>query len=256
MQTHRCSKNNYCLKVKKDEAECRFGFPKEIVEKTHVEFEKVKHKDNTDEFETHIAYERNDPHQNTKNPLQLLIARANVDCSITDNPRKTMAYVTKYITEAEPPSVQLKSIFDDQIINNKELTSRNIFSKFMNKIIGERDLSSQEVFHLLMSTDLYSSTETIVNAPLINMRRINKENHDDIPDDSLVNSSILDIYAKRANYENEFPEISKLNYIEFVSSYYVIKKKIRKRKKLAVPKSFPTYSSNPDSNNFPFYCKY
>ena len=39
VQTHSCEKNKYCMRKKGDKLECRFGYPKETHEKTHIEYE-------------------------------------------------------------------------------------------------------------------------------------------------------------------------------------------------------------------------
>ena len=105
--------------------------------------------------EPKITYKRNDSHHNTKNYLQLLYARANVDFSITENSRKTLAYETKYITKAQLSSQCCKEVLL-QTVDNDNTTGKVVISKLMNMFVGQRDLSSHVVCHLLM----YSSTES------------------------------------------------------------------------------------------------
>ena len=127
----------------------------------------------------------------------------------------------------------------------------------MNMLVGQRDLSSQEVCHLLMSTDLYSSTETTVSASLINARKIRTVQPDDSQDAAhVLEFSILDKYASREQHHSSHPELLNVNFSQFVSQYILREKKIQKRRKPAIPKIWPNYSASASSPNYHLYCKY
>ena len=71
LQRHtRCSPS-YCLRVKKDQQCCRFGFPKDTVEQSFIR--------ENDRGQPELFTSRNDLYANPHNRLQLQSWRANVD---------------------------------------------------------------------------------------------------------------------------------------------------------------------------------
>ena len=127
------------------------------------------------------------------------------------------------------------------VINNlsgKE-TSCNIFRKLIIKSVGERDFSAQEVMHQIMSLKLYCSSFEVVNSSLEGFRQVK------IADDAETKSSMLDDYATR--YIHDFSEIKESNFMDFISNWKINAKdkKIQKRKKSVVVRTFPNYSPNP-----------
>ena len=64
-----------------------FGFPQPTSGKAFISYEQKEIKNSNAVLEPEIIYKRNDPRQNKK--MQLLYARANADCSITENKKKT-----------------------------------------------------------------------------------------------------------------------------------------------------------------------
>lgn len=69
-------------------------------------------------------------------------------------------------------------------------------------------------------------------------------------------ASLLDLYASRNVLENDFPGISKCNFIECASNYCQSKTGIRKRPFPVVIKTYPNYSSSPKGPSYGLFCKY
>ena len=129
-----------------------------------------------------------------KNHLQLLYARSNVDCSVTENERKTMNYITKYVTKSEKQSIMVQNIVKEMSGKvNDNSTARSFVRNVMHQVVGQRDISSQEVFHILMSSELSRSSEQVVNAPLNFTRKLKTLNIDEaLPSDDAVQNNLLD----------------------------------------------------------------
>ena len=47
-----------------------------------------------------------------------------------------------------------------------------------------------------------------------------------------------------------------MNFVQFATTYKVVNNKLTKLPENIIPRIFPTYSTNPQSPNFGFYCKY
>ena len=124
----------------------------------------------------------------------------------------------------------LTSTFNS-VINSAhcKLEPQKAMKKIIMKTVGQKDFSAQESMHcLLLSLKLYSTTFTVLPVSLNGFRRI-KSN---VANTSLpcTDDSLLDIYAKRGKFQNDFPDVHNLN--------------------------FANYSPNPKGENYSFYCKY
>ena len=69
----------------------------------------------------------------------------------------------------------------------------------------------------------------------------------------ITNKSDLDHYAMRCSMNKS---LNNLNIVEFSSCYMVQNQTLKKHPTPVVVKTIPIYSSNPNGNNFPTYCKY
>ena len=215
-------------------------------------YETKENKDGSTTIEPAIVYRRNDPNQNPKNPIQLMFARANVDCKVTENDRKTLSYVTKYVTKAEGTSASLKNLIKESASSTSQLEeAKKVYVKTMNKAVGAR-----EVFHELMSVDYYHSSHQVVAAPLLNKRRLRNNINGADPDVSADENSLLDRYAHRRQCENEYPDICHYNYQEFVARFCIVSGQLKRRKCQVIPRPFPTYSSNAQGTNYHQYCRF
>ncbi|XP_066914869.1 uncharacterized protein [Clytia hemisphaerica] len=252
VQRHTKCSSAYCLRTKNDKQECRFKFPFECCEKTHLTFEKVKLKGGGEKYVPNIVLKRNDPRMNRHQQLQLQSWRANCDIQIILDHNACLNYIAKYASKAEKISDVAKEAFTSVIgnLSGKE-TSGNIFRKLIIKSVGERDFSAQEVMHQIMSLKLHCSSFDVVSCSLEGSRQMKIDN-----DGVETKTSFLDDYASRYVYEDN--EIRQSNLIDFVSNWKISAKdkKIQKRKKAVVVRTFPNYSPNPKSDSYPLFCKF
>ena len=107
---------------------------------------------------------------------------------------------------------------------------------------------------MLLSLKLYSTTFTVLPVSLNGSRRI-KSN---VADTSLpcTTDSLLDIYANRGKFQNDFPDVHNRNLADFVAKFKIVKGKLVHQSQSIDPKTFPNYSSNPKGENCSLYCKY
>ena len=149
----------------------------------------------------------------------------------------------------------LKNAFNSVVQNvNSSADPLKVMKKIMIKTLGGRDFSAQETMHLLLSLKLYSSSFEVLPVNLNGSRRVRtnqKETHS-----PCTNDSLLDKYAKRSNFQNDFTHIMKLSFAEFVTMYRIVKNKLTKQSPNVIPRFFPYYSSNPKGITYPLYCKY
>ena len=63
----------YCLRrqQQEDEVSCRFNIPKECCNKTHLQYEKLKSKDNVERYKVKLVTKRNDDPLNNHQRIQL-----------------------------------------------------------------------------------------------------------------------------------------------------------------------------------------
>ena len=73
--------------------------------------------------------------------------------------------------------------------------------------------------------------------------------------ESCTHYSLLDIYAKRRDYDSS-EDVQIMNFVQFASTYKVVNNELRKLEDNVIPRIFPTYSSNPKGQHFGLYCKY
>ena len=70
-----------------------------------------------------------------------------------------------------------------------------------------------------------------------------------------VQPSLLDNYAERQSLDSDC-DFSQLNFIQFISQYFVKDSSLKRRAKPVTVRTFPTYSSNPRSQYYGQFCKY
>ena len=97
--------------------------------------------------------------------------------------------------------------------------------------------------------------QLIINVQPISLdgsRKVKNSNSKDV----VTNYSLLDVYAKRAMYRDQIPNIMTFNFITFATKYKVVNNKLTAQAENTVPRIFPVYSPNNKGPNFPLYCKY
>ena len=107
--------------------------------------------------------------------------------------------------------------------------------------------------HHLMSLKLVSSSFNVIPVSLNGSRKIKTRSADE---DFVTNDSLLDVYAKRAQYAETIIDIISLNFISFATKYKLVINKLSAQSCNSIPRIFPVYSSNAKGPNFGLYCKY
>ena len=257
VQRHTQCSTKYCLRFDqvKEDLQRRFKYPFDLCEKTTLVFEHVKTKDKTTQFKAKIITKRNDSRVNNHQRIQLQGWRANCDIQVVIDHHKCVEYLSKYAAKSEPRSPLLTDTFNS-VINNThcKLEPQKAMKKIIMKTISQRDFSVQETMHLLLSLKLYSTTFTVLPVSLNGSRRI-KPN---VADTSLpcTTDSLLDIYANRGKFQNDFPDVHNLNFADFAAKFKIVKGKLVHQSKNLVPKIFPNYSPNRKGENYSLHCKY
>ena len=152
VERHTVCSRHYCLGKKRGstEAECRFGFPKELTSETTVT---VKRDDRGSRTSVTAEPRRNDPLLNTHNRSILQTWRANVDFQLIFDHHRVVEYVAKYMTKSETASSNLSDLFSAVLHTADETSERAVISSVQRLLIKascERDISAQEVTHHLL----------------------------------------------------------------------------------------------------------
>ena len=226
VQRHTKCSSAYCLRNKNGQQKCRFNFPFECTDKTHLVFERKKLKSGEERYVPNIVLKRNDPRMNRHQRLQLQLWRGNCDIQIILDHNACLNYIAKYASKAEIISDVAKNAFSSVIKNlsGKETTG-NVFRKLIIKSVGERDFSAQEVMHQILSLKLHCSSFDVINCSLEGSRQLTL-----VDDEVETKSSHLDDYANR--YEEGNQEVCQSNLINFLSTWSKDKDgKFQRRKK-------------------------
>ena len=155
VQRHTRCKERYCLRKKRGSAvaECRFGYPKPLVDPTAVSV------DRSDGGHVKVTVEprRNDPLLNCHNRAIAQTWRANSDFQVIIDRRRVVEYLAKYISKVEPVSQDLKDLLDVVLRTTDAVSERattTVVQRLLIKAVCERDISAQEVSHHLMELPL------------------------------------------------------------------------------------------------------
>jgi len=208
VQRHANCSTVYCLRKKgeSDELSCRFDFPKEICEKTHLEYETFKTKDGKEHYKVKVVTKRNDGHLNNNQRLQLQGWRANCDIQVVIDYHSCLEYIAKYASKCEKMSSVAKDAFTSVLINYHNVSSgKEAIRKVMMRAVGQRYMSIQEVMHQILSIKLVSSSFQVITASLDGSRKVFLSKNNTLE----TESALLDLYAKRKIFETDHPGISK-----------------------------------------------
>ena len=255
VQRHTQCSTAYCLhkKQQEDELSCRFNFPKECCEVTHLQYEKLKSRDCIEHYKVKVVTKRNDSRLNNHQRTQLQGWRANCDIQVIIDYHSCLEYIAKYASKAEKISSVAREAFTSVVCqpSNQNDTKRAL-RKLMMRAVGQRDMSIQEVMYHILSIKLVSSTFQVITASLEGSRKVKLSK-----DGSLCTEpSLLDSYAGRTVFENDFPGIAECNFIDFASNYCQTKTGIKKRNFPVVVKTYPNYSSSPKGPSYGLFCRY
>ena len=175
--------------------------------------------------------------------------RANTDMSVLHNLFKGKKYVTKYASKPETKSSlfvsSAKTVFSDDCAN---LRTKDLLRRVMTKVLSERDIAVMEAIHLLMGWHLHKSNITVANVNLVSSRNLLKNKNNTIE----IKDSLVDLYAKREDV------LQAMNIDAFSKKYKCSKGKrsTRPNSDLVAIRFFQKYSSNPDGEYYPLFCKF
>lgn len=99
----------------------------------------------------------------------------------------------------------LTETFDIVLKNTDNSDAQKTLKKIAMRTLGQRDFSAQETMHLLLSLKLYSTTFNVLPVSLYGSRRVNPNQHS--ASAPCTKDSLLDLYAKRLQYVENFPDI-------------------------------------------------
>ena len=155
VQRHTRCAAGYCLRKKRgsDVAECRFGYPKPLVDATTVSVGRSDH----GKTEVTVEPKRNDPLLNCHNRALVQTWRANVDFQLIHDQRKVIEYLAKYISKEEPASQNYQDLLDVALRTTDttaEHATTTAVQRLLVKAVCERDISAQEVCHHLLELPL------------------------------------------------------------------------------------------------------
>ena len=252
VQRHTKCNSAYCLKQKKDGSQyCRFDYPIDTCKKTHTEFEKVHTKDSSERYRAKIVTARNDTRLNRHQRLQLQGWRANCDINVVIDYHSCVEYLTIYASKPEKLSNVARDAFVS-VVNklDEKMNANKTVKQLMMKAVGQRDMSVQEVMHQILSLKFFSSSYQVITTSLNGYRKFHVENGD-----LHVQPSLLDNYAERQSLDSDC-DVKQLNFIQFISQYFVKDSSLKRRAKPVIVRTFPTYSSSPQSQYYGQFCKY
>ena len=239
----KCSKS-YCLKRKRGIEKCRFGFPKPLIDRTTLIYNK-NHSNH--DYLTYNIY-RKDSLINTHNIFQILDWKANVDMQFILSENHVVEYLTKYVTKTEPTSLGLTSYIEKLIEGNEDRTVANSFKSSILKILAGRDIGLMECSHILQGLPLYKSSLEFLTINFFDSKELNTQatNTNDI-----TKKKLIDFYRNRNN------NLSHLNLYEFALRYFIKNNKLVKRKTDVtnkVIKFVPNYIYTKGSSQYFKYC--
>lgn len=252
VERHTTCSSKYCLrKNDKSTLECRFHFPCESCSDTTLQFEPINTKSGETKYKATVVTKRNDSRLNRHQQLQLQGWRANCDIQIVIYYYACVEYLVKYTSKSETMSSVVKTAFTNvvtKLTDNSDV--HTTFKKIMLRTVGNRDYSIQEVMHHLLSLKCISTSFEVVTASLDGSRRINTRGSQH----SCTEPSILDIYSQRGRYLDVDRNIFNYNFVTFVSMFILKGKKLTRRSKDVIAKTYPNYSSSPANEHYGLFC--
>jgi hypothetical protein len=213
-----CRKSAYEVSLEGTKVGCRFDYPKDLCEKTHMAVKqyRVKLKDGNEEIRCQLEMKpkRNDGWLNSHMDPLLTLWRANFDLQLTIDVGKITNYMTKYMTKSEAKQskgaqAMIRRIMRQALDEGK--STEYVLRRTMAKLHGEPILSKQAVCHLIMSQPVVVCSHSFSKVNLENnSRRFLEPNETEGNDDSdtspATKMTMMDAYARRmdaTNWESE-----------------------------------------------------
>lgn len=211
VQTHRC--NKYC-KPNGRHTKCRFGFPRPLVQETHVErvFRNGKTK-------LVVSPARNHSRVNAYNPSILSCWAANMDIQILLDAFGAAVYTASYMTKHEKHS-QAPRVLYQLSKSAKDSSVKHMVRRVINSVLNTRQVSVQEALWIRTGKKLCHGSRTIVTLPSLFFQLGEARVHDDdrkvfMRTDCAVSheNGLLTFYINRPN------SLQNLSLFEFTSHY-------------------------------------
>ena len=131
--------------------------------------------------------------------------------------------MAKYAGKCEPRSNSATGILK-LCVNRLHQTDPVSYAlrRTMMQVVGDRDFGPQETEYLLFGKPLYFFSFSFICVSLDGSRQV-CGNHGD----QALDASMLDHYLSRAQWLEQFPNLSQLNLVRFASTFYVTKGVLR-----------------------------
>ena len=246
--------SRYCLRRPKGRSDappmCRFGYPKDPVEETHLEFEEIK----DGRVHVKLVTRRNDPLMNSHCRIQMQGWRANVDLQLILDKEAAVRYMVKYASKPEKRSDNAGEIFTS-IMGAEHGDTAHRWRRLMLKCVGNRDMGAQETAHSILQLPMCRPGFEFAVLSLDGSRQLQLQNENQ----AAFQKNIVDMYANRREYMENFqdvPNILDMSLVAFAQTFDVKRQRLVKRVNKAVVRSYPQPSSNKDGPNYGQYCKY
>jgi hypothetical protein len=168
----------YCLKKVNNHLACRYGYPKDLNDKTYIKLNNKK--------QLEIFYARNDPLCNPHIKILLGMFNSNIDTQMCLSKTKMFTYLMKYMCKPEKLSdiqKQVQAILIDQDIQKSQSLLQKVFM-----VECKRTICAQEAFNILLNLPL-----TLCN---YTFRKINTSFSRCITSEGLL-SNHMQIYSTR-----------------------------------------------------------
>jgi hypothetical protein len=215
MRHTKCSEGR-CLKSRKLAnglvvTNCRFKFPKPLIEKTVCHYVNIASTISTDDPQEEptvrlvVETKRNDPLLVSHSPAMLSTWRANCEMQLITNVDAIRRYVVKYLTKGEPLSTYMTKLQQTAAKNNNcNASSKRVLQSLLMSTIACRDYSAQECGHHLLRLPLNYSTRVYEHVNTSGIRGI---------DENGVLPNHLDRYSKRHE------SLDNMNLFQYVQTY-------------------------------------
>lgn len=131
---------------------------------------------------------------------------------------KVQKYVTKYASKPEKNSNCFNSafaaIFSDA--NSRLTSTQTALRDVITRVLGQRDIGLFEAEHSLLSEKLHESNIQVVTVSLKSTPLIKRNNNNQEVE---FEDSSVDLYARRKDFIEVYPEILRMNFMEFVRMF-------------------------------------
>ena len=264
VQQHECKPApKGCLRKKnnKEEPKCRFHFPKDPLDRTDIEFEKVN-----GVVKARIKVKTNNRYLNPAEKCQIMGHSANVDMQILLDFHVAVNYAAKYSAKGEKTSHDVQETLQElQKFANFSDPGHRAWRKLMIKFGQKRNYSAQEVM-------FHSLGIPLVQCPNLQFQDVNLYCTvscwvDEKTQMWKTSKTLVDVYAERMMYQAEFPtvDLKNMNLNTFIKTFKVMhlskkhstlkRRKIEKDKHLII-NWIPEIKAKRKEPKFALWCEY